>query len=70
MHAYETAETVVANYGNEKDFNQFYSGRTDYGNGDEHRQLQLGNYIMINGIPWMSKEQADRCIMGKRDWKK
>jgi len=28
------------------------------------------DYIDENGIPWMSKEQADRCITGRSDWKK
>ena len=27
-------------------------------------------YYDENGIPWMSKEQADRCITGRSDWKK
>ena len=27
-------------------------------------------YYDENGIPWKSKEQADRCITGRNDWKK
>ena len=36
--------------------------------GVKHKHSNL--YYDENGIPWMSKEQADRCITGRSDWKK
>ena len=36
--------------------------------GVKHKHSNL--YYDENGIPWMSKEQADRCISGRSDWKK
>ncbi len=49
----------------------FIQGGQNYGSGDEQRQLQLGKlYYDENGIPWVAMEQADRCIIGKRGWKK
>lgn len=36
--------------------------------GVKYRHSNL--YYDENGIPWMSKEQADRCITGRSDWKK
>ncbi len=36
--------------------------------GVKHKHSNM--YYDENGIPWMSKEQADRCITGRSDWKK
>ena len=36
--------------------------------GVKHKHSNL--YYDENGIPWKSKEQADRCITGKSGWKK
>ena len=36
--------------------------------GVKHKHSNL--YYDENGIPWMSKEQEDRCITGRSDWKK
>lgn len=38
------------------------------GGGVKYKHSNL--YYDENGIPWMSKEQADRCITGRSDWKK
>ena len=44
------------------------SGRRKYQRRVKHKHSNL--YYDENGIPWMSKEQADRCITGRSDWKK
>ena len=36
--------------------------------GVKHKHSNL--YYDENGIPWMAKEQADRCITGRSDRKK
>ena len=46
-------------------FNQM---RAAISGGVKHKQRNL--YYDENGIRWMSKEQADRCITGRSDWKK
>ena len=45
--------------------------KTDRNNiigGVKYRYSNL--YYDENGIPWMSKEQADRCITGRNGWKR
>ena len=36
--------------------------------GVKHKHSNL--YYDENGVPWMSKEQADRCVTGRSGWKK